>query len=1038
MFAAAAAGFLSLFGAHQIPPHTALLAAASAPIQQTISTIAPAAVATSSVTSPIVASTPDLTDYVTKAELSVALDQRFAALSALVPALQQLITKFPAAQTTPNTVFFPSYSTSGSSGVLTTANWAASQRIDNLSGTTLNNVTVHGMSGLTMNDIPDLSGSYLSIMSSSTARSTIGLSYATGADVVNNTSIAAWGDSLTFGTAQTNYPGTLSSLTTKYVYNGGVPGDTSTEISARMLADPAKHVWPTIIWAGRNNFSDSSTVESDVASMVAALQAAGNTKYLILGILNGAGEPSGSTNYIKITSINNHLATAYGNHFLDVLRYLVQFALGDAGVTPTGQDLTDISNDIPPTSLRADGVHPNDRGYRVIAQYLYENIDLLETSNQSPLTINSLHDVFSRSLNVKGFINTDQYSGFQQNGATILYASTTNGSLAVGAPQAAAWMAATSSLLYNTAVGRGALAAMPTTGIAANNSAFGALALFSNTAGYQNSAFGSTALQVNTTGNNNSAFGYGALTRNTTGFHNVAVGAYALFENTSGTYNSAVGMYSLQNNTTGIQNTAQGYSALNKNTTGSNNVASGKSSLFSNTTGSDNSAVGAAALNANTTGSQNTAVGRFALYNNASATSSTVVGYQAAFGNATYSNQGGVYYGFQSGYSAATGSDFNTLIGYQAGYGITTGSNNIWLGTATSSTGIANLTTGSQNILIGNNISFASTTANGQLNIGNILFGTGITSTGSTLSSGSLGVGTTSPWRKFSVTGTVGLANLTAGTGAGSLCLSSTNEVTYSAGAGCTGSSLRFKHDIVSLDASSSLDTVLKLNPVSFAYNDDIGVKGPQVGLIAEEVLQADPRLVATDASSTPFTVKYENLTAILAGAIQQMWKTVAGFAQSFTSRRITASEQLCVGSTCVTESQLQELLERQNVTPPTSTEGEVDDTDDTPQAPPIIEILGNNPATVDVGAVYSDLGARIIGPQEDINLGIHTFVGSTPIEYAVIDTSAPATYHIYYVVIGTSGLTSTSTRTVIVEQQPTPSVVNAASSTTVATSTSQ
>ena len=72
------------------------------------------------------------------------------------------------------------------------------------------------------------------------------------------------------------------------------------------------------------------------------------------------------------------------------------------------------------------------------------------------------------------------------------------------------------------------------------------------------------------------------------------------------------------------------------------------------------------------------------------------------------------------------------------------------------------------------------------------------------------------------------------------------------AGAGCTGSSQRFKHDIAPLDSSSSLATVLNLNPVSFVYNNDIGVKGPQVGLIAEQVQQVEPRLVATDASRHP------------------------------------------------------------------------------------------------------------------------------------------------------------------------------------------
>ena len=40
-------------------------------------------------------------------------------------------------------------------------------------------------------------------------------------------------------------------------------------------------------------------------------------------------------------------------------------------------------------------------------------------------------------LDVSRFINTDQYSGYKQTGTTILYASTTNGSIAVGTSNAA-------------------------------------------------------------------------------------------------------------------------------------------------------------------------------------------------------------------------------------------------------------------------------------------------------------------------------------------------------------------------------------------------------------------------------------------------------------------------------------------------------------------------------------------------------------------------------------------------------------------------
>jgi endosialidase-like protein len=85
-----------------------------------------------------------------------------------------------------------------------------------------------------------------------------------------------------------------------------------------------------------------------------------------------------------------------------------------------------------------------------------------------------------------------------------------------------------------------------------------------------------------------------------------------------------------------------------------------------------------------------------------------------------------------------------------------------------------------------------------------------------------------------------------------------------------------FKNSISSLDDASGLAEILKLNPVSFHYNDNVGIPGEQVGFIAEQVQQVDPRLVILDASGTPFTVRYEQLTSLLAKAIQQI-ATITG-----------------------------------------------------------------------------------------------------------------------------------------------------------------
>jgi hypothetical protein len=55
-------------------------------------------------------------------------------------------------------------------------------------------------------------------------------------------------------------------------------------------------------------------------------------------------------------------------------------------------------------------------------------------------------------------------------------------------------------------------------------------------------------------------------------------------------------------------------------------------------------------------------------------------------------------------------------------------------------------------------------------------------------------------------------------------------------------------------------------------------------------------------------------------------------------------------------------------------------------------------------------------GPQADLNLGITTFVNGIAMSPIQLDTSQPATDTIDYVATDPSGLTATSTRTVIIQ----------------------
>ena len=80
---------------------------------------------------------------------------------------------------------------------------------------------------------------------------------------------------------------------------------------------------------------------------------------------------------------------------------------------------------------------------------------------------------------------------------------------------------------------------------------------------------------------------------------------------------------------------------------------------------------------------------------------------------------------------------------------------------------------------------------------------------------------------------------------------------------GVKPSSVRFKEAIKPMDKAS--EAILALHPVSFRYKKELDPKGaPQFGLVAEQVAKVAPDLVVTDEKGAPFTVRYEEVNAML------------------------------------------------------------------------------------------------------------------------------------------------------------------------------
>jgi hypothetical protein len=283
--------------------------------------------------------------------------------------------------------------------------------------------------------------------------------------------------------------------------------------------------------------------------------------------------------------------------------------------------------------------------------------------------------------------------------------------------------------------------------------------------------------------------------------------------------NAVLGDNALVGNTTGMGNTALGSRSLMNNTTGGGNTAAGALSLEANTTGNQNAAMGNESLFSNTTGGQNTASGYGALNRNTTGNSNTADGNQALVFNVAGSS--------------------NTAIGAGALQSNVSGNQNIGIGSGAG----FNITNGSNNIVIGSNVG------------------------GSASDSGVIRVGRASLQTSFFAAGIRGVT--TGSNDALPVLIDSNGQL------GTVSSSRRFKEDIQ--DMGEATDALMQLRPVTFRYKQPFadGSKPIQFGLIAEEVAEIYPDLVAHSADGQVESVKYQVLDSMLLNELQKQAATI-------------------------------------------------------------------------------------------------------------------------------------------------------------------
>jgi hypothetical protein len=206
---------------------------------------------------------------------------------------------------------------------------------------------------------------------------------------------------------------------------------------------------------------------------------------------------------------------------------------------------------------------------------------------------------------------------------------------------------------------------------------------------------------------------------------------------------------------------------------------------------------------------------------------------------------------------------------------------------------------------------------------GKFYIGSGANARFTMTSAGSIGIGTTTPSAKLSIT-------QSANTNAGGLWIAETgntdfrsvfmdtsgimsfyggdtggtlNTATLNAAGEWTNASDRTYKDNIE-DLSYGLEDLMKLNPRSYTMkNTDL----KRVGFIAQEVELIIPEVVAGEEGSKG--ISYGNLVAVVVKAVQELKIKLDGVLAWFTEDKFSIQNEVCVDDVCVTKEEFKQIL---------------------------------------------------------------------------------------------------------------------------------
>ncbi|HTY41658.1 MAG TPA: tail fiber domain-containing protein, partial [Thermoanaerobaculia bacterium] len=281
-------------------------------------------------------------------------------------------------------------------------------------------------------------------------------------------------------------------------------------------------------------------------------------------------------------------------------------------------------------------------------------------------------------------------------------------------------------------------------------------------------------------------------------------------------------------------NTFLGFDAGLGNTTGTFNTFLGNDAGATSATTCCSVAIGNSALTSKTAGDYDVAVGNGAMAVGAGVPSG---GYNVAVGRRAYGN-------------GPSGS-FNTAVGAAALINLTSGDHNAALGHVA----LSNLTSGSYNTALGDGAGNGLTSGDGNLYLA---------SGGAATESFVTRIGGTQTQQAF-IAGVRGVT--TSAADAIPVLIDSNGQL------GTVSSSASVKDDIRDMAGESA--KLMQLRPVTFRYKAHGPDGAKQYGLIAEEVNEVLPELVARNKDGKIETVMYHELPAMLLNELQKALKRI-------------------------------------------------------------------------------------------------------------------------------------------------------------------